>query len=78
MPPYPLANLWVERYKNKFQFNGVYSRNSLQNAASAAKTGEYVINLKKCKSVGTQWITSYMNGNNLTYFDGSIVQFIPK
>ena len=42
------------------------------------KDWEYVINLDECKSIGTQWIALYVNGNKMTYFDSSGVEHISK
>ena len=38
----------------------------------------YVINLDEYKSIGTHWITLYVNGDNITYFDSFGVEYIPK
>ena len=54
--------------------NGVYSRNNLPKI----KDGAYVINLDGFKSVGTQWIALYVNGNNIIYFDSFAVEHILK
>ena len=42
------------------------------------KDGAYVINLDEYKSIGTHWIALYVNGDNITYFDSSGVECIPK
>ena len=42
------------------------------------KYGVYVINLGEYESTETHWITLYVNGNNITYFDSFGVQHIPK
>ena len=42
MPPHPLTNFEIEKYKNKSKFNGVYSRDNLPNKI---KDGAYLINL---------------------------------
>ena len=60
--------------KNEPKFNGVYSRNSLPKI----KDGVYVINLDEFKSIGTQWIALYANGNDIIYFDSFGVEHIPK
>ena len=66
MLPYPLTNLKIEKcYYNTSKFNGVYSRNNLPKI----KDKVYVINLDDSKSIETHWITLYVNGNNITYFD---------
>ena len=40
--------------------------------------GAYVINLNGFKSIGTHWITLYVNGNNIIYFYSFGVEHIPK
>ena len=61
-------------YQNEPKFNGLYSRNNLPKV----KDGTYVINLDEIKSIGTHWITLYMNGKNIIYFDSFGVEHIPK
>ena len=62
------------------KFNGVYSRNNLPKV----KDDVYVINLDEYKSVGTQRIALYVNGNNgsvaynATYFHSFGVEDIPR
>ena len=77
MPPHPLTSFEIQKYyqndaqlssknESKFnKFNGVYSRNNLPKINYVA----YVINLDEYKSIGTNWITLYVNNNNVTYFD---------
>ena len=83
MPSHPLKNFEIKMYyqsdaqlssKNEPKFNGVYSRNSLPKI----KDGVYVINLDEFKSIGTQWIALYANGNDIIYFDSFGVEHIPK
>ena len=75
MPPHPLTNFEIQKYyQNKPKFNGVYSRNNL----SKIKDGVYVTNLDEFKSIGTHWITLYVNGNNAIYFDSFGIKHIPK
>ena len=61
-------------YRNELKFNGVYLRNNLPKI----KDGTYVINLDEFKSIGTHWISLYVNGNNIVYFDSFQVEHIPK
>ena len=75
MPPHPLTNFEIQKYYQKeTKFNGVYSKNNLPKI----KDGAYVINLDEFKSIGTHWITLYVNRNIATYFDSFGVEHIPK
>ena len=70
-----LTNFEIQKYyQNERKFNGVYSRNNLPKI----KDGAYVINLDEFKSIGTYWITLFVNGNNIIYFDSFGVEHIPK
>ena len=40
--------------------------------------GACIINLDEYESIGTHWIASYVNDNNVTYFDSYGVEYIPK
>ena len=40
--------------------------------------GAYIINLDEYKSIATHWIVLHMNGENVTYFDRSGAEQIPK
>ena len=40
--------------------------------------GHYVISLDEYKLIGTYWIASYINGNIVTYFDSSGIEYIQK
>ena len=42
------------------------------------KDGAYVINLDENKSIKIQWISLYVNGDNVTYFDSFGVWHILK
>ena len=42
------------------------------------KNGAYVINFDDFKSIGTHWIALYVNSENVTYFDGFVVEHITK
>ena len=71
----PLTNFEIEKYyQNGPKFNGVYSTNNL----SKLMGWGYIINLDECESIGTHCIALYMNTENLTYFDSSGVEHIPK
>ena len=70
-----LTNFEIQKYyQNERKFNGVYSRNNLPKI----KDGAYVINLDEFKSIGTYWITLFVNGNSIIYFDSFGVEQIPK
>ena len=61
MPPYPLTNFEIEKYyQNEPRFNGAYSRNNLRKIKDEAN----VINLDEFESIGTHWISLYVNGDN--------------
>ena len=77
MLPHPLTNFEIMKYyENESRFNGVYSRNNLPNKI---RDGAYVINLDEYSDIGTHWIALYVkNNNNITYFDSSGVEHIPK
>ena len=75
MPPHSLTNFEIQKYyQNEPKFNDVYSKNN----SNEIKEGAYVINLDEYKSIGTHWITLYMNVENVTYFDSFGVEHIPK
>ena len=75
MLPHPLINFEIQKYyQNEPKFNGVYSRNNL----SKIKNGAFIINLDEYESVGTHWITLYVNAENIKNFDSFGVEHIPK
>ena len=75
MPAHPLINFEIQKYyQNEPKFNRVYSRNNL----SKIKNGIYIINLDDYESIGTHWISLYVNAKNVTYFDSFGVEHIPK
>ena len=55
------------------RLNGIYSKNNLPEI----KDGTYVIRMST-NQIGTQCMTMYVNGNNVTYFDSFGVEYIPK
>ena len=72
---HPLANFEIQTYyKSEPKFNGVYSRKNLPKIKDSA----YVINLDEYKSIESHWITLYVNGNNIKYFDSFGVKHVPK
>ena len=57
----PLTDFEIPKYyENEPKFNSVYSRNNL----SKIKDRAYTINLDKYESIGTHWITLYVNDIN--------------
>ena len=75
MPLYYLTNFEIQKhYQNEPRFNGAYSRNNF----SKIKDGEYIINLDEYKSIGTHWISLYLNAKDVTYFGSFGVEHIPK
>ena len=62
----PLPIFEIQKYyQNESKPNGVYSKNDLLRI----KHGADVINLNEFKSIGTHWIASYENINNVIYFN---------
>ena len=75
MSPHPLTNFEILKYyQSKPRFNGVRSRNNLPKI----QYGTYVINIYEYKSIDNHWITLYVNGNNVKYFNSFKVEHIPK
>ena len=75
MPPHPLTNFEIQKYKNEPKFNGVYSRDNLN---EKIKNGAYVINLDENSDIGTHWIALYIRNNDVIYFNSFGVEHIPK
>ena len=61
IPPYPLTNFEIQKYKNESRFNGVFSKNNLPeyNSIKKIKDGAYIINLDEYANVGTHWIALF-------------------
>ena len=75
MPGHPLTNFEIQKYQNEPRFTGVFSRNNLP---KKIKVGAYVINLDEQADVGTHWIASFCNRNEIVYFDNFGVEHAPK
>ena len=76
MPPHPLTNFEIQKYyQNGSRCNGVYSRNNLP---KKIKGGAYVINLDEYADVGTHWIASFCNRNEIFYFNSFGVEHAPE
>ena len=68
--------LWIQKYyENKPKFNSVYSRGNLPNKI---KDEAHVINLDEYTDIGTHWAALYAKNNDVTYFDSSGAEHIPK
>ena len=75
MLPHALTNFEIQKYyQNELKRNDVYSINNLPKI----KDNTYVINLDEYESIGSHWITSYMNHDNVTCLDSFRVKYIPK
>ena len=73
MPRHLLTNFEIQRYyQSKSDFNGCFSRNNL----SKIKDGSYVINLDEYQSIGTHYIASFVNGENVTFCNSFGVRHI--
>ena len=63
MPHHPLTNFEIQKcYQNEPRFNGVFSRNNLP---LKIKDGAHVINLDEYVGIGTHWIASFYNRNEI-------------
>ena len=56
-----LSKHFKKYYQNKLKFNCVYSQNNLSKIKD-----ESFINLDRYESIGTLWIASYLNAENIT------------
>ena len=76
MLPHPLTNFRIQNcYQNKLRFNGVCSRDNLQ---EKTKDRTYVINLYEYSDIGTHWTALYSLNNDVAYFDSFGVENISK
>ena len=67
-----MTNFEIQINKNKSKFNGIYLRNNW----FKLKVGEYEINLDAYNSVEPDFIAFCVNGDNVTYFDSSEVEYM--
>ena len=75
MAPHPLTNFEIQKYdQNQIRFNGVYSTDNLPKI----KDETCIINLDEYSDTGTNWVSLYVNSNDVTYFDSFGVDHIPK
>ena len=66
MRSHSLTNFEIQKYyQNKPRFNVVYSRDNLPKI----RDEPYVINLDEYSDIGTNWVTLYVNNDDVTYFD---------
>ena len=69
MPPHPLTNFEIQKYKNEPRFNGVFSRNILPEYNSTEKKkikdGAYIINFDQYVNVGRHWIALFLKKTKL-------------
>ena len=70
MPPHHLTNIEMQKYYQ--------SEPKFKKYLRKITDGTYVINLDEYKSVGTHWTASYVNANNIVYFDSFKVEHIPN
>ena len=75
IPPHPLTNFEIQKYKNDPKFNGVFSRNNLP---TKIKDGAYIINLDKYADVGKHWVALFCNNNEIVYFNSFYIEYIPE
>ena len=76
LPCHPLTNIEIsEYYANERRFNGVYSRNNLQNKI---KKEAYVINLEEYENTGTYWVALFVKPKYMVYIDSFGIEHIPK
>ena len=74
MLPPSLTNFKIQKkYKNEPKFNRSHSRNNLSKIIDEA----YIINLDKHESIGTHWITLYVNTENIIFLH-SFGEYIPN
>ena len=75
MPPHSLTNFQIHKfYQNEPRFNSVYSTDDLQKL----NDGAYIIALDEYCVFGTHWVVWYVQNNDVTYFDSSGVERIPR
>ena len=60
-------------YQNELKFKINYSKNYLPKINNWA----YIINLSDYKSNGTHWMPLYVNGDNVSYDDSFVVEYLP-
>ena len=74
MPPHPLTNFEIQKYRNEPRFNEVYSRDNL----TKIKDGVYIINFDEYSDIGIHWVALHVHNDDATYFNSFGVEHIPK
>ena len=74
LPNSPTNSETQKYYQHEPKFDGVYRRSNLPRIKDRA----CVISFDDYESIWTHCIDLYVNGNNVTYFDGFGVEHIPK
>ena len=70
-----MTDFEIQRYyQNEPKFMDLYFRNNLLKI----KDGAYVINLDEDKSIGTHYVTTYVENDVAKYFDNFCIEYIPK
>ena len=72
IPPHPLTNFEIQKYKNEPRFNGIFSRNSLP---KKIKDGAYVINLHEYADVD---YTNLFSPHDFRKNDNIILSYFKK
>lgn len=74
MPPQPATYFEIQEnyYQGEPKFNRGYSNNNLPKRKNEARVTKF----DGYKSIGTDWIDLYVNGDNLTYLDSFRVECI--
>ena len=75
MPPHRLTNFEIQKcYQTEAKLNGAHAKTNLPKI----QDGACVINLDQYEPIETHCIASYVNGNNIIYFDSFGANIIPK
>ena len=75
MSPHSVRHFEIQKhYQNEPRFNGVYSRENLQKM----KDGPYIVNLDEYSDIGTHWVASHVQNNDVTFFGSFGLERIPK
>ena len=61
-------------FQNEIKYEDVYSKNNLPRI----KDEEYIINLDEPETIGARWIPLYVSGDNISYFDSFLIEYIQE